>query len=193
MPCAGREPGSLENCCAGSRKATAAWGQHGGTWYTTARTRFSVLGTLEGKPLKGLRSWVIGSCLYFETVFMGDTERGKYNMICPSQNDLCTISIPFQRLPFCTSAARARWASDRTLTKSLALCDFQLWKDAFCKLNISLPGGTQILGVFVFILALPQTTSILFIRHRVKGSENHEHLANQPSGKHVLGSFSADL
>lgn len=64
------------------------------------------------------------------------------------------------------------------------------------KLNISLPTCMQILSVLFFILALPKTTSVIFqsdTEWNYQGSENHGHLANQPLGNQVLGSFSADL
>lgn len=44
----------------------------GKTWWTTPGIRFSILRALESKSLKGLSRWVIGSCFYSETIFMGE-------------------------------------------------------------------------------------------------------------------------
>lgn len=78
----------------------------------------------------------------------------------------------------------------------LALCAFQFWEDGFFTLNVSWPVCKQILRALFFILAWPKTTSVIFqsdTEWNYQDSENHGHLANQPFGKHVLGSFSADL
>lgn len=134
----------------------------------------------------------------------GTESCGKYYMIYPLQNHLyksskCSTNFNFLLLvPFCSIATRTIAGFLTKLWPNLlAICDFQPREDDFFKLwTFRCPYAYKYCVLFFSFLPCPRPQMWFFqsdIDWNYQGSENHGRLANQPFGKHVLGSFSADF